>query len=185
MFDNIKKNTINCMDQCISVFKNNIMKIRTNRIAPYMLDGIYIEYYGTKTPVSQLSSITVENFNTLKINVFDASTIKPIEQEIINSNIGLYPSSNGLTIRVSLPALTESRRKDLIKILQHEGENSRISIRNIRRDINNKIKNLFKNKSISEDQERRFQSEIQKITDNFIKKSDYLLAEKKKDLMII
>ncbi|CAL4042802.1 ribosome recycling factor [Buchnera aphidicola] len=184
MFASIKEDTESNMKKCLHNFKKNLMKIRTNRASPYLLDGISVEYYGKKTPIGQLASIIVEDSHTLKVNIFDSSMIKPIEKAIINSNLGFNPCTRGCSIRVPLPLLTENRRKDLIKVIKNESECSRIGIRNIRRDANEKVKNLFKKKIISEDKEKFLQTEIQNLTDNFVKKIDNLLLEKRRDLMI-
>ncbi|CAL4321077.1 ribosome recycling factor [Buchnera aphidicola] len=184
MLDNLKKDTENNMRKSLRNFKENILKIRTNRASPHLLDGILVEYYGKKVSIRQLASVVLDDSSSLKVNVFDSSVIKLIEKAIMNANLGLNPYSKGNTIRVPLPSLTESRRKDLIKVIKHTGECSRISIRNIRRDANIKIKNLLKKKIISEDAERLFQNEIQNMTNNFIKKIDILLSEKEKDLMV-
>ncbi|MCW5196474.1 ribosome recycling factor [Buchnera aphidicola (Pemphigus obesinymphae)] len=184
MLNNIKKDTESNMEKSLQNFKKNILKIRTNRASPHLLDGILVEYYGKKVPIRQLASVVLDDSVTLKVNVFDSSVIKLIEKAIMNANLGLNPYSKGNTILVPLPSLTESRRKELIKIIKHASECSRISIRNIRRDANVKIKNFLKKKIINEDAERLFQNEIQNMTDNFIKKIDVLLSEKEKDLMV-
>ena len=142
-----------------------------------------VEYYGTPTPLRQLASVTVEDSRTLKINVFDRSMGPAVEKAIMASDLGLNPSSAGSDIRVPLPALTEERRKDLIKVVRGEAEQGRVSVRNVRRDANDKIKALLKDKEISEDDERRTQDEIQKMTDARIKNVDAALAEKEKELM--
>jgi ribosome recycling factor len=136
MLDNIKKETDSNMKRCLQNFENNIMKIRTNRASPYLLDGVSVEYYGKKTPIRQLASIVLEDAHTLKVNVFDSSMVKFIEKAIMNSNLSLNPCSEGSSIRVPLPLLTENRRKDLIKVIKNESESGRISIRNVRRDAN-------------------------------------------------
>ncbi|MBB3305681.1 ribosome recycling factor [Enterobacter sp. Sphag1F] len=167
----------------MDAFKNNISKIRTGRASPSLLDGIVVPYYGTPTPLRQLASVTVEDSRTLKINVFDRSLSAAVEKAIMTSDLGLNPSSAGSDIRVPLPALTEERRKDLIKIVRGEAEQGRVSVRNVRRDANDKIKALLKDKEISEDDERRTQDEIQKMTDAHIKSVDAALADKEKELM--
>nr|WP_218834476.1 ribosome recycling factor [Pantoea piersonii] len=171
------------MDKCVEAFKNTISKVRTGRASPSLLDGIVVEYYGTPTPLRQLASVTVEDSRTLKINVFDRSMGPAVEKAIMASDLGLNPSSAGSDIRVPLPALTEERRKDLIKVVRGEAEQGRVSVRNVRRDANDKIKALLKDKEISEDDERRTQDEIQKMTDARIKNVDAALAEKEKELM--
>lgn len=183
MINDIKKDAETRMDKCVEAFKNTISKVRTGRASPSLLDGIVVEYYGTPTPLRQLASVTVEDSRTLKINVFDRSMGPAVEKAIMASDLGLNPNSAGSDIRVPLPALTEDRRKDLIKIVRGEAEQGRVSVRNVRRDANDKIKALLKDKEISEDDERRTQEEIQKMTDARIKNVDAALAEKEKELM--
>ncbi|HAK36367.1 MAG TPA: ribosome recycling factor [Pantoea sp.] len=183
MINDIKKDAETRMDKCVEAFKNTISKVRTGRASPSLLDGIMVPYYGTPTPLRQLASVTVEDSRTLKINVFDRSMGPAVEKAIMASDLGLNPNSAGSDIRVPLPALTEERRKDLIKIVRGEAEQGRVSVRNVRRDANDKIKALLKDKEISEDDERRTQEEIQKMTDARIKNVDAALAEKEKELM--
>ena len=183
MINDIKKDAETRMDKCVEAFKNTISKVRTGRASPSLLDGIVVEYYGTPTPLRQLASVTVEDSRTLKINVFDRSMGPAVEKAIMASDLGLNPNSAGSDIRVPLPALTEERRKDLIKIVRGEAEQGRVSVRNVRRDANDKIKALLKDKEISEADERRTQEEIQKMTDARIKNVDAALAEKEKELM--
>ena len=183
VINDIKKDADTRMEKCVEAFKNTISKVRTGRASPSLLDGIVVEYYGTPTPLRQLASVTVEDSRTLKINVFDRTLSAAVEKAIMKSDLGLNPSSAGSDIRVPLPALTEERRKDLIKIVRGEAEQGRVSVRNVRRDANDKIKALLKDKEISEDDERRAQDEIQKMTDAHIKKVDAALAEKETELM--
>lgn len=183
MINDIKKDAEVRMEKCVEAFKNTISKVRTGRASPSLLDGIVVEYYGAPTPLRQLASVTVEDSRTLKINVFDRSLSPAIEKAIMASDLGLNPSSAGSDIRVPLPALTEERRKDLIKVVRGEAEQGRVSVRNVRRDSNDKIKALLKDKEISEDDERRAQDDIQKMTDVSIKKVDAALAEKEAELM--
>lgn len=183
MINDIKKDAETRMDKCVEAFKNSISKVRTGRASPSLLDGIVVEYYGTPTPLRQLASVTVEDSRTLKINVFDRSMGPAVEKAIMASDLGLNPNSAGSDIRVPLPALTEERRKDLIKVVRGEAEQGRVAVRNVRRDANDKIKALLKDKEISEDDERRTQDDIQKMTDLRIKNVDAALAEKEKELM--
>lgn len=183
VINDIKKDADTRMEKCVEAFKNNIGKVRTGRASPALLDGIVVEYYGTPTPLRQLANVTVEDSRTLKINVFDRSLGPAVEKAIMTSDLGLNPSSAGTDIRVPLPALTEERRKDLIKIVRGEAEQGRVSVRNVRRDANDKVKALLKDKAIGEDEERRAQEDIQKMTDTYIKKVDAALAEKETELM--
>ncbi|MGF6561201.1 ribosome recycling factor [Erwinia aphidicola] len=183
VINDIKKDAEVRMEKCVEAFKNNISKIRTGRASPAILDGIMVDYYGSATPLRQLASVTVEDSRTLKINVFDRSISNAVEKAIMSSDLGLNPMSAGTDIRVPLPALTEERRKDLIKIVRGEAEQGRVSVRNVRRDANDKVKALLKDKEISEDDDRRSQEDIQKMTDVGIKKIDAALAEKEAELM--
>ncbi|CAI0995061.1 Ribosome-releasing factor [Serratia entomophila] len=171
------------MEKSVEAFKNQISKIRTGRASPSILDGIMVEYYGASTPLRQLANVTVEDSRTLAINLFDRSLGSAVEKAIMASDLGLNPSSAGSVIRVPLPPLTEERRKDLIKVVRGEAEQGRVAVRNVRRDANDKVKALLKDKEISEDEDRRSQDDIQKMTDAYIKLLDAALAEKEKELM--
>lgn len=183
MINEIKQDANTRMEKCVEVFKQHITKIRTGRAHPSLLDGIQVEYYGSATPLRQLANIVAEDARTLAITVFDRSLSPAVEKAIMSADLGLNPSSAGTVIRVPLPVLTEERRKDLTKIVRAEAENGRISVRNVRRDANEKLKVLVKDKEISEDDDRRAQDEIQKMTDAIIKKIDAGLADKEAELM--
>ncbi|MDE9456654.1 ribosome recycling factor [Xenorhabdus bovienii] len=183
MINEIKKDAQDRMEKSVEALKNQISKVRTGRASPSLLDGISVEYYGSATPLRQIASVVVEDARTLAITVFDRSMTPAIEKAIMASDLGLNPSSAGTIIRVPLPALTEERRKDLIKVVRGDAEQGRVSVRNIRRDANDKVKALLKDKEISEDEERRSQDEIQKLTDSFIKKIDEALVSKETELM--
>ena len=183
MINDIKQDAQMRMDKSVEAFKHHISKIRTGRAHPSLLDGIQVEYYGSATPLRQLANVVAEDTRTLAITVFDRSLSPAVEKAIMSSDLGLNPSSSGTVIRVPLPALTEERRKDLIKLVRGEAENARVSVRNIRRDANDKLKASLKEKDISEDEDRKAQDEIQKLTDSVIKKVDAVLAEKEQELM--
>ena len=183
MLNQIKKDAQDRMEKSLEALKGHISKIRTGRAQPSLLDAIQVEYYGAATPLRQLANVVAEDARTLAVNVFDRSLISAVEKAILTSDLGLNPSSAGTTIRVPLPPLTEERRRDLIKIVKGEGEQGKIAIRNVRRDANDQIKALLKDKEISEDEERKAQDEIQKITDGFIKKVDEVLGDKEKELL--
>ncbi|AMO80952.1 MAG: ribosome recycling factor [Enterobacterales bacterium] len=183
MINEIKKDAETRMDKCVEVFKSNISKIRTGRAHPNLLDGISVEYYGSATPLRQVANVVAEDSRTLAITVFDRSLSAAVEKAIMASDLGLNPMSAGAVIRVPLPALTEERRKDLIKLVRAEAEQGRVSVRNVRRDANDKVKVLLKDKEISEDEDRKSQDEVQKMTDVMIKKIDAALADKEKELM--
>lgn len=183
MINEIKKDAQDRMEKSLEALKSHISKIRTGRAQPSLLDGIQVEYYGAPTPLRQVANVVAEDARTLAVNVFDRTLIAAIEKAILTSDLGLNPSSAGTTIRVPLPPLTEERRRDLIKIVKAEGEQGKISIRNIRRDANDQVKALLKDKEISEDEERKAQDEIQKITDGYVKKVDEVLVAKEKELL--
>ncbi|NTX81788.1 ribosome recycling factor [Serratia proteamaculans] len=183
MINEIRKDADSRMEKSVEAFKNQISKIRTGRASPSILDGIMVEYYGSATPLRQLASVTVEDSRTLAINLFDRSLGSAVEKAIMSSDLGLNPSSAGSVIRVPLPPLTEERRKDLIKVVRNEAEQGRVAVRNVRRDANDKVKALLKDKEISEDEDRRSQDDVQKLTDAYIKLLDAALAEKEKELM--
>lgn len=183
MINEIKQDTQQRMEKSIETFRGHIAKIRTGRAQPSLLDGIQVEYYGSPTPLRQLANVVAEDARTLAITVFDRSLISAVEKAILTSDLGLNPASAGTTIRVPLPPLTEERRRDLIKIVKAEAEQGKIAVRNVRRDANDQIKALLKDKAIGEDEERKAQEEIQKITDSFVKKIDEVLADKEKELL--
>nr|WP_210423786.1 ribosome recycling factor [Dickeya sp. CFBP 2040] len=183
VINEIRKDAETRMDKCVDAFKNQISKVRTGRASPSLLDGINVEYYGSATPLRQLANIVVEDSRTLAVTVFDRTMGPAVEKAIMASDLGLNPMSAGTVIRVPLPPLTEERRKDLIKVVRGEAEQGRVAVRNVRRDANDKLKAQLKDKTISEDEERRAQDDVQKLTDGFIKKIDAALAEKEKELM--
>ena len=183
MLNEIQKEAQTRMEKSIEAFQNHISKVRTGRASPSLLDGIMVEYYGSPTPLRQLANVVAEDARTLAITVFDKSLTPMIEKAVLTSDLGLNPASAGTVIRVPLPPLTEERRRDLTKIVRNEAEHGRVSIRNIRRDANDQIKALLKDKEISEDDERKSQDLIQKATDAAIKKLDAVLADKEKELM--
>ncbi|WP_420836545.1 ribosome recycling factor [Aliidiomarina maris] len=171
------------MNKSVEALKTQMSKVRTGRAHPSLLDGIKVSYYGADTPLKQLANITTEDSRTLAITVFDKSTTGAIEKAIMTSDLGLNPASAGTVIRVPLPPLTEERRRDLVKVVRAEAEQGRVAVRNIRRDANGDIKELLKEKEITEDDDRKAQDDIQKITDDAIKKIDELLASKEAELM--
>jgi len=185
MLNEIQKDAETRMGKTIDSLKDELAKVRTGRAHPSILDHITVESYGTKVPLNQVGNVGVEDARTLTITLWDGSMVSAVEKAIMTSDLGLNPNSAGTVIRVPMPALTEERRKDLVKVVRGEAENSRVAIRNVRRDANSNLKTLQKDKDISEDDERRGQDQVQKITDQFIKKVDEVLAEKEKDLMAI
>lgn len=173
------------MNKALEALDGRLCKIRTGRAQPALLDGIMVDYYGSPTPLRQVAQVNVEDARTLKLSVFDRNAIKAVEKAIQQSELGLNPVVAGVEIRVPLPPLTEERRKELVKVVKAEVEQTKVEIRNISRDANAEIKDLQKNKEISEDEQRSGEEKIQKATDASIKKSDDLLAAKQKELMEI
>lgn len=173
------------MNKALEALDGRLCKIRTGRAQPALLDGIMVDYYGSPTPLRQVAQVNVEDARTLKLSVFDRNAIKAVEKAIQQSELGLNPVVAGVEIRVPLPPLTEERRKELVKVVKAEVEQTKVEIRNIRREANAEIKDLQKNKEISEDEQRSGEEKIQKATDASIKKSDDLLAAKQKELMEI
>lgn len=183
MINDILKDSKTRMEKSVDALKSQLTKVRTGRAHPSLLDGLHVSYYGADTPLRQCANVSIEDARTLMITVFDKSLIQAVEKAILQSDLGLNPSSAGTTIRIPLPPLTEERRKDLVKVVRGEAEGARVAVRNIRRDANADLKALLKDKEISEDDERRASDEIQKITDLFVKKVDEVLADKEKELM--
>jgi|TARA_B110000967_G_C18620497_1_gene428581 ribosome recycling factor len=181
----VKENASARMQKSVDSLKLDLSKIRTGRAHAGILDHISVDYYGAQTLLTQLANITVADATTINIQPYEKTMIQAIEKSIRESDMGLNPATSGELIRIPMPALTEERRKDLIKVVKSEGENSKISIRNIRRDCNEILKKLSKEKEISEDDERRMQEEIQKITNEFIVEIDKIIDAKEKDLLVI
>jgi len=181
----VKENAVLRMHKSIDSLKLDLSKIRTGRAHAGILDHLLVDYYGAQTLLTQLANITVADATTLNIQPYEKNMIQAIEKVIRESDMGLNPATSGELIRIPMPALTEERRKDLIKVVRSEGENSKISIRNIRRDCNDVLKKMSKEKEISEDDEKRMQEEIQKITDQSIIEVDRLVDAKEKDLLVI
>lgn len=183
MINEIQNDAQERMGKSVDALKSQLVKIRTGRAHPSLLDTIYVEYYGANTPLKQLANVVAEDSRTLAITVFDRELTPKIEKAIMMSDLGLNPMSAGTVIRVPLPPLTEERRRDLVKIVRKEAEQGRVAIRNIRRDANADLKALLKDKDISEDDDRRAQDEIQKLTDLAVKNIDAVLEVKEKELM--
>lgn len=185
MIDDIKQDAQQRMEKSLEALSHNFNKIRTGRAHPSLLDGIRAEYYGAETPLNQLANVNVEDARTLAVTAFDKSMTPTIEKAIMKSDLGLNPATAGDVIRIPMPMLTEETRKGYIKQARAEAEAARISIRNARRDGNSLLKELVKDKEISEDDDRRGQDLIQKLTDSFIAKVEDALAVKEADLMEI
>ena len=183
MLDEIKKDADNRMAKSVAALQQELTKIRTGRANTTLLDHIPVEYYGSQMPLNQVANIGIEDSRTLIVTPWEKDMVQPIEKAIMTSDLGLNPVSAGTVIRVPLPALTEERRKDMIRIVRNEAEGGRIAIRNIRRDALHDAKELLKEKMIGEDDERRAEGEIQGITDKHVGKIDKVLADKESDLM--
>lgn len=185
MINDIKKDAEARMKKAIEVLGNNFNKIRTGRAHPSLLDGISVDYYGTPTPLSQVANINIEDARTLSVSPWERNLVPVIEKAIMKSDLGLNPSTNNGLIRIPLPMLTEETRKNFIKQARAEAENGRVAVRNVRRDVLGDVKALLKDKAIGEDDDRRAQDDIQKITDKYIAEVDKALAAKEADLMAI
>lgn len=185
MIAEIKKTTEQKMQKSLEALKVDLGKVRTGRAHTGLLDHVTVEYYGNPTPVNQVGNVTLVDARTIGVQVWEKSMIAKVEKAIRDSDLGLNPSTNGDLVRVPMPMLTEERRRDLIKVVKSEGEDAKIAVRNIRRDANNHLKDLLKKKEIAEDDERRAQDEIQKLTDRFVAEIDKALAAKETDLMAV
>ncbi len=171
------------MKKSVEVFRQELAGMKAGRATPAMLDKIRVDYYGTPTPINQMATIEVPDTRTLVIKPWDRSAIKNIEKAIQMSDLGLNPNNDGAVIRLSIPPMTEDRRKELVKQVNKRTEEERVVIRNIRRDANDQIKKLEKEKQISEDESRRAQDDVQKLTDKYIKEVDHIMAAKEKEIM--
>lgn len=185
MIADIKKSAEQKMQKSLEAFKTDLGKVRTGRAHTGILDHVMVDYYGSDVPVNQVANVTLIDARTIGVQPWEKSMSAKIEKAIRDSDLGLNPASMGDIIRVPMPMLTEERRKDLIKVVRNEAEGARVAVRNIRRDANNDFKNLLKDKSITEDDERRGQDDIQKLTDKFTAEIDKALAAKEADLMAV
>ncbi len=185
MLDEIKKDAGERMAKSVAALKQELTKLRTGRAHTSLLDHITVEYYGSQVPLNQVSNVGVEDSRTLTVTPWEKDMVSVIEKAIMNSDLGLNPASAGTVIRVPLPALTEERRKDMIRVVRHEAEGGRVAIRNIRRDALGDIKDMLKEKMIGEDDEHRAHDEIQAITDKYVGEIDAVLAGKESELMEI
>lgn len=185
MIDDIVKDADSRMHKSVEALEKNLKKVRTGRAHPSLLDSIHVSYYGADTPLNQLANISVEEGRTLVVSPFDKQTVPDIEKAILASDLGLNPSTAGTVIRLALPPLTEETRKDLVKVVRQEAEQARVAIRNIRRDANSDLKELLKEKEISEDDERDGEERIQQLTDRMVKGIDQMLKEKEEELLTV
>ncbi len=183
MLEEINKDAKIRMHKSLDSLRKELAKIRTGRAHPSLLEHIHVDYYGSKVPISQAASVAVQDARTLAVTAWDKTMVAVIERAILTSDLGLNPVTAGTVIRIPLPPLTEERRVELGKVVHNEGENTKIAIRNIRRDANHHIKELLKEKEISEDDDHRSENEIQQITDLAVHKADEIVAEKEQELM--
>lgn len=183
MINEIIKDAEERMQKSVDSLRGQMSKVRTGRAHPSILDSVMVNYYGVDTPLKQLANITTEDSRTLALTVFDKSSTQAVEKAIMTSDLGLNPASAGTVIRIPLPPLTEERRRDLVKVVRNEAEQGRVAVRNIRRDANSDVKELLKEKEITEDEERAAEEQIQKITDKYVKQIDEALKAKEQDLM--
>lgn len=185
MIADIKKTAEQKMKKSLESLKTDLAKVRTGRAHAGLLDHVMVDYYGTPTPITGVANVTLLDARTIGVQPWEKKMASAIEKAIRSSDLGLNPSTTGDVVRVPMPALTEERRRDLTKIVKHEGENARVAVRNVRRDANTHLKDLLKKKTIAEDEERRAQDEIQKLTDRHIADIDKMLQAKEAELMAV
>ena len=183
MIENVKKDARIRMSKSLDSLRTELAKIRTGRAHPSLLEHIQVEYYGSQVPISQAANVSIEDARTLAVTAWDKSMVQTLEKAIMKSDLGLNPVTAGTIIRIPLPPLTEERRVSLGKVVHTEGENAKIAIRNIRRDANHHLKEMLKNKEISEDDDHRAESDIQQLTDTHVKQVDDVVAVKEQELL--
>ncbi len=185
VINDLKKTTEQKMDKSLQAFKADLAKVRTGRAHTGLLDHIQVDYYGNPTPLNQVAKVTLLDARTIGVAPFEKKLVQPIEKAIRESDLGLNPAAQGETIRVPMPPLTEERRKELIKVVRHEAENARVAVRNLRRDAIQHLKDALKKHQVSENDERRAQDDVQKMTDKHIADIDRMLAEKEQELLAV
>ncbi len=185
MIADIKKNTEQKMNRSLETLKADFGKVRTGRAHTGILEHVNVDYYGNPTPITQVANLTLADARTITVQPYEKNMIAAVEKAIRDADLGLNPATNGNIIRVPMPALTEERRRDLIKVVRGEAENAKVAVRNVRRDANEQLKKLVKDKAVSEDEERRAQDDVQKLTDRFIAEIDKALHAKETDLMAV
>jgi ribosome recycling factor len=183
MLEDIKKDAADRMQKCVAALRNDLKKLRTGRAHTSLIEHIKVDYYGTDTPLSQVARLSVEDARTLVVTPFDKGMVQSIEKAIMKSDLGLMPNTAGTIIRIPMPQMTEERRRDMTKVVRHEAEGGRVAVRNVRRDVMNTLKEMLKDKLVSQDDDRRAQDDIQKLTDKHVAEIDQVLAEKEKELM--
>ncbi len=183
MLDDIKKDARERMTKCVQNFQSDMKKLRTGRAHPSLIEHLKVDYYGNDTPLNQVANIAVEDGRTLVVSPWEKTMVQPIEKAIHKSDLGLNPMTAGTVIRIPMPALTEERRRDITKVLRQDAEGARVAVRNVRRDVMTDIKDLLKEKLISQDDEKRAEVEIQKLTDKYIADIEQALTAKEKEVM--
>ncbi|HEY8509717.1 MAG TPA: ribosome recycling factor [Steroidobacteraceae bacterium] len=183
MLEDTMKDAAARMAKCVSQFQAELKKLRTGRAHPSLVEHLKVDYYGSEVPLQQVASISVEEGRTLVISPWEKSVVQAIEKAIFKSDLGLTPMTAGTVIRIPMPPLTEERRRDIVKVLRHDAEGARVAVRNVRRDVMADIKELLKEKLISQDDERRGEAEVQKLTDKYVAEIDQILAAKEKEIM--
>jgi len=183
MLDELKKDARERMAKCVQNFQADLKKLRTGRAHPSLIEHLKVDYYGSEVPLQQLASIAVEDSRTLVISPWEKTVVQAIEKAIFKSDLGLTPMTAGTVIRIPMPPLTEERRREITKMLRHDAENARVAVRNVRRDVMNDIKELLKEKLVSQDDEHRAETEVQKLTDKHVADIEGLLAAKEKEVM--
>ncbi len=185
MIEDIKKDATARMQKCVDALKQSLTKLRTGRANTALLEHVRVDYYGSETPLTQVASVVVEDARTILITPWEKNMVQAIEKAIMVANLGLNPNTAGTSIRINLPPLTEERRRDLIKVVKSETEGARVAIRNVRRDANQDVKELGKEKLITGDEEKEAEGAIQKLTDQFVGKADEVMATKEKELLAV
>src|SRR3989338_7609022 len=185
MIPELKKTSEQKMQKSLEALKADLAKVRTGRAHTGILDHVHVDYYGSPVPITQVANVTLIDARTIGVQPWEKPMVGKVEKAIRDSDLGLNPSSQGEMIRVPMPALTEERRRDLIKVIKHEGENAKVAIRNLRRDAITHLKDALKKKEISEDDERRALDDMQRLTDRYVAEVDRALADKEKDLMAV
>jgi ribosome recycling factor len=183
MIDDIKKDARERMAKCVQTFQADLRKLRTGRAHPSLIEHLKVDYYGSDVPLQQVASIAVEDGRTLVVSPWEKTVVQAIEKAIHKSDLGLTPMTAGTVIRIPMPPLTEERRREITKVLRHDAENAKVAVRNVRRDVMNDIKDMLKEKLVSQDDERRAEGEVQKLTDKHVAEIDQLLAAKEKEVM--
>jgi len=181
----IRKTTDQKMQKSVEALRHDLAKIRTGRAHTGLLDHIQVDYYGSMVPINQVGQVGLADARTITVQPFEKKMVQAVEKAIRDSDLGLNPASHGDVIRVPMPALTEERRKELTKVVRHEGETARVAVRNLRRDANTHLKDLLKKKEVAEDEERRAQDDVQKMTDRYVAEIDKLVAEKEKEILTV